>query len=90
MDKPSQAERAVVASEYENLDVVGASHALTGTAELLSIRVRREVRLSKALQALDYDYVLLDSAPMEGILTHNVITAADFAVGARADGGRGD
>lgn len=78
MDKPSQAERAVVASEYENLDVVGASHALTGTAELLSIRVRREVRLSKALQALDYDYVLLDSAPTEGILTHNVITAADL------------
>ena len=78
MDKPSQAERAVVASEYENLDVVGASQTLTGTAELLSIRVRREVRLSKALQALDYDYVLLDSAPTEGILTHNVITAADL------------
>ena len=78
MDKPSQAERAVVASEYENLYVVGASHTLTGTAELLSIRVRREVRLSKALQALDYDYVLLDSAPTEGILTHNVITAADL------------
>ena len=78
MDKPSQAERAVVASKYENLYVVGASHTLTGTAELLSIRVRREVRLSKALQALDYDYVLLDSAPTEGILTHNVITAADL------------
>ena len=80
MDKPSQAERAVVASKYENLYVVGASHTLTGTAELLSIRVRREVRLSKALQALDYDYVLLDSAPTEGILTHNVITAADLLV----------
>jgi chromosome partitioning protein len=78
MDRPSQAERAVSACKYENLDVIGASHALTRTAELLSTRVRREVRLSKALQALDYDYVLLDSAPTEGILTHNVITAADL------------
>ena len=78
MDKPSQAKRAVFASDYENLDVVGSSNELTGTAELLSARVRREVRLSKALQALDYDYVLLDSAPTEGVLTHNVITAADL------------
>jgi len=78
MDKPSQAKRAVFASDYENLDVVGSSNELTGTAELLSARIRREVRLSKALQALDYDYVLLDSAPTEGVLTHNVITAADL------------
>ncbi len=61
MDKPSQAKRAVFASDYENLDVVGSSNELTGTAELLSARVRRDVRLSKALQALDYDYARIQA-----------------------------
>ena len=78
MDKPSQAPRAVSGSDYEHLDVVAATSRLTETAQQLSLRIRREERLSKALQALEYDYVLLDSAPMEGVLTHNAISAADM------------
>lgn len=79
MDVPSRARRAISETEYENLDIVGATEELTEKAEWLATRIRREERLTKALNAIDdYDYVILDAAPTEGILTHNVISAADL------------
>lgn len=79
MHTPSQAHRSVYESRYMNLSIVPASNQLTHEAEVLSTRIRREERLSKALVALDeHEYVILDSAPTEGILTHNVISAANL------------
>ena len=58
MEKPSQAARAIVPSEYEHLDVVGSSPRLTETAELLQARIRREERLFRALDYVgEYDYI---------------------------------
>ena len=72
MERPSQAGRAVSPTEYPNLDIVPATSALTETAELLSSRIRREERLSRALEHLreDYQDIILDCPPVLGILTY--------------------
>jgi len=80
MDRPSQAMRSVFATEQPNLDIVPATAKLTETAELLSTRIRREERLSRALEPLRniYREIILDCPPTLGILTYNAIIAADL------------
>ena len=84
-DPPSRAHRTVIDTPYDNLLLIAADDGLTNTTVGLVARVRREERLRRALDSLeghadlaDLDYILLDSAPTESVLTHNVIGAADF------------
>jgi chromosome partitioning protein len=82
MDRPSQAARAVSATEYAGLDIVPATAKLTETAELLSTRIRREERLWRALANLGDEYrdIILDCPPQLNILTYNAIVAADLLI----------
>ena len=75
----------VTDTPYEDLLLIASDDDLTNTTVGIAARVRREDRLRRALDALeahtdyaDLDYILLDSAPTESVLTHNVIGAADF------------
>ena len=83
-DPPSRSHRTMTETPYENLWLIAADHTLTKATEGLSARVRREERLRRALDALEandgpgFDYVLIDSAPTESTLTHNVIGAAEL------------
>ena len=82
MDRPSQAAKPVSPSQIPNLDIVPATAQLTETAELLSARIRREERLTRALGTLvdDYQNIIIDCPPTTGILTYNAIIAADLLV----------
>lgn len=62
-----------------NLKLVPASIHLAHAVENLNSVIFREVKLKKALEAVqgDFDYVILDSGPNLGVLSINAIVAAD-------------
>jgi chromosome partitioning protein len=75
-------EEAVTSSPFPNLDVVPSTLDLAGAdIELISM-ISRESRLKNALGGVDerYAWVFIDCPPALGLLTINVLTAADFAL----------
>jgi len=64
------------------LDVAPASRDLVGAEVELVGRAHRETLMRRALDALrrSYDYVLIDCPPSLGLLTLNMLTAADAVV----------
>jgi len=80
MDKPSLAARAIMHTETPNLDIVPATDRLTETAELLSTRIRREERLTRALEPIvdGYRDIIIDCPPVLGILAYNAFVAANL------------
>ena len=67
---------------FPELDVIPASHRLFGTELALATKEGRETILRRALEPIrdSYDFVLLDCPPSLGLLTLNVLTAADSVI----------
>lgn len=66
----------------ENLDIVGAKIDLAGAdIELMSV-MSRETKLRSAIHTVsdNYDYIIIDCPPSLGLLTINVLTAAEYAI----------
>jgi chromosome partitioning protein len=66
----------------EYLDLIPGTTDLVGAEVELVAQVGREFRLKKNLEAYskEYDYVFVDSPPSLGLLTLNVLTAANFLI----------
>ena len=62
-----------------NLDLLPATPDLDGAEVELVTELGREMRLSKALKEVraEYDYILVDCPPSLGLLTINMLAAAD-------------
>jgi chromosome partitioning protein len=76
------ADKAIVKTEYDRLDVIPSHINLVGAElELLNIE-SREKRLVGVLHPLKdkYDYILIDCSPSLGLITVNALTAADSII----------
>ena len=64
----------------EGLDLCPSSIALVSMDLELADKKEREYRLSRLLQGLDYEYILLDCPPSLGLLTINALTASSKVI----------
>lgn len=76
------AEKAVLKTRFENLDVLPSTLDLAGAEPALLGMVGRETILREALSKLRdrYDWIIVDAPPSLGILTINALAAADAAL----------
>lgn len=75
-------ENVVVKTETPNLDLIPARLDLAGAdIELMSV-MSREMKLKQALQKVKdkYSLIIIDCPPSLGLLTINVLTAADYVI----------
>jgi len=72
-------EMAVLASQWEKLDVIPATIQLAGAEIELVPTISREVKLKQSLSQVKdkYAWIIIDCPPSLGLLTLNALTAAD-------------
>lgn len=75
-------ERVIVPTETPNLDLVPAKLDLAGADIELMSTMSRETKLKQALERVEdrYEFVIIDCPPSLGLLTVNVLTAAQYVI----------
>ncbi len=72
----------IVETPYENLYLCPSNISLSGAElDLISV-IGRENQLKNAIKPIrgDYDFILIDSPPSLGLITINILTAADSVI----------
>jgi chromosome partitioning protein len=75
----SNAKEVIKPTDVENLYIIPATIQLAGAEIELVPTISREVRLKRALEAVEsmYDYIIIDCPPSLGLLTINSLTASN-------------
>lgn len=70
---------AIINSGFKNLYVLPSASSLSGAEIELAYEENREFFLKKAIDKIrnDFDFIIIDSPPALGMLTINILTAAD-------------
>lgn len=70
---------AVIKTKYKNLYILPSSSDLSAAEIELAYEDRREFFLKNAIKLIknDFDYIIIDSPPALGMITINILTAAD-------------
>ena len=71
--------KAIIKTNFENIDIVPSSVDLSGAEIELSTKKKREYCLKNAIDYIkeEYDYIFIDCPPSLGMLTINSLTAVD-------------
>lgn len=74
--------KSILKTAEDNLDVAPCNMFLSAIEQELAGKDGREERLKNALEDLqdDYDYIVIDSSPYLGLLSFNVLLAANEAI----------
>lgn len=82
MERKVTARDAIMATEFEDMDLLPANIDLSAAEVQLVNEVAREQVLERALRQVkdDYDVVLIDCQPSLGLLTVNALTASDGVI----------
>lgn len=72
----------IVKTPFENLSLCPSNIDLSGAEIELISEMGREAKLKNALNMVknDYDYILIDAPPSLGLITINVLTAAESVI----------
>ncbi len=73
---------AVIKTKYRNLSVIPSASSLSAAEIELATEEKREYFLKNALSKLEncYDFVIIDAPPALGMLSINIMTAADSVI----------
>ena len=75
-------DKAIIKTNFDNLDLIGSNIALANAAYQLVSEENYNFLLKNALNQISdqYDYIIVDCPPSLGILTVNALTAADGVI----------
>lgn len=78
----SNVQNAIIKTKYKNLSVIPSAPDLSAAEIELAYEENREFFLKNALKDIkdNYDFIIIDSPPALGMLTINIMTAADSVI----------
>ncbi|MBS7298961.1 MAG: ParA family protein [Eubacteriales bacterium] len=80
--EPKKINDAIIKTKYRNLSVIPSENNLSAAEIELATEEKREYFLKNAISSIkeEYDYIIIDSPPALGMLSINIMTAADSVI----------